>query len=828
MHAALILSLAAFALAADPYEERFLEGLRERRLFALAESHCLERLNDALLSEARRAELVVELSRAYTEHALNSTPAAADPLWKQAVVVANDFSRRSPESPWLVLVVRAQAALVLLARGELARQQSEVVGQNPQSLDEARGYLQMAVRQLGDLREDVAKQLMQTRAGGDPRQPTREQLLALDHNLAFQMARTFRNQGQAYPPGSPDRANSLSKAVELVAPLAQLTQADPLVWQARLEEVTCHRLLGDSGSAARRLNALLEQKEAPAAVTLRARAENIRLALAMNRLDVALQTARASRVLDGESSPDLDLAALEAFTAASRAAEQDKQAEEARQWQEQATQLIGQIRRQHGAYWSRRGEALLSGQVATSTPPPSGLDLLVRAAESQYRAGQMDAAIAAYEKAQAYAADHKQPQQAFDLGYAAATIEHERKRHRAAADRYRKLALDLREQPKAGEAHLLAVFNAAEEARLREPVSLDEYAALLDEHLRLWPTGRSADQAYWLLGRLKEHTGDWPAAIQAYGRISPEHPQFAAAVESVARGYAQQIERLRDEGQPTQERVVQAARYFEGLFLDESNRFPERFSPAQRSAALSAARIWLLATPPDNDRAERIARAALAAAADADASWKASMTGLLVGAMAGQGRTEAARQLMSEIALAGPPELLALLDALAQLTSAAPAGNRRELAGLAGEVAQLLASRRGELPAADQARFDRLEAQALADAGQAAAALRRFGELARAYPRDGQVQEQYAVLLVEAGDKSSLETALTKWRDVEQRSKPATPRWFRAKYYLALAHEKLGNKQHAAKIVTLTQVLHPDLGGPEQKSRFLDLLARCK
>jgi hypothetical protein len=827
MQAAVLVLLASVAVAADSQEERFLEGLRQRRLFTLAETYCLDRLSDSSLPDARRAELVVELSRAFTEHALHSTPTAAEPLWKQALEVTNEFGRRSPESPWLVLV-RTQAAIVLLARGEQARQQSEVAPQNQQPLEDARGYLRLAVRQLEDTREEVAKQVLRTRGGGDDRQPTREQLLALDRNLAFQLARAYRNQGQAYAAGSPDRANSLSKAVELLTPLAQLTQADPLVWQARLEEVLCHRLLADAATATRRLDALLAQKEAPAEVMLRARAEQIRLALAMNRLDIALQTSRAGRTLDGQTSSDLELAALEAFTAAWRFAEQDKQAAEARQWQEQATQLIGEIHQRHGPYWSRRGEALLAGQVTTSTAPPSNLDLLVRAAESHYRSGQMDAALAAYERAQSFAMEQKQPQRAFELGYAAATIEHERKAHRAAADRYRKLALAMRQQPKAGEAHLLAVYNAAEEAKRHEPVTLDEYAALLDEHLQIWPTGSTADQARWLVGRLKEHQGDWPAAIAAYGRISPEHPQFAAAVEAVARGYAQQIERARSAGQPTQQLVTQAARYFEGLFLDDANRLPERWSPVQRSAASSAARIWLLATPPDYDRAERIVRAALGDAGDAEASWKSAMTGLLIAAAAGQGRVAAARQLMSDIATAGPPELLALLDSLSQLTSAAPPASRRELAALASEVARFLSPRRSELPPAGQAQFDRLEAQSLADAGQSAEALRRFAQLARAYPRDGQVQEQYALLLVEAGDKPSLETALAKWREVEQRSQPATPRWFRAKYYLALAHEKLGNKEHAAKIITLTQVLHPDLGGPELKARFQDLLARCK
>ena len=74
---AILLALASAGI--DPHEERFLEGLRERRLFALAQTHCLQRLSDSSLPEARRAELIVELSRSYTEHALHSTPMAAEP-----------------------------------------------------------------------------------------------------------------------------------------------------------------------------------------------------------------------------------------------------------------------------------------------------------------------------------------------------------------------------------------------------------------------------------------------------------------------------------------------------------------------------------------------------------------------------------------------------------------------------------------------------------------------------------------------------------------------------------------------------------------------------
>ena len=57
-------------------DERVLQGLRERRQFELAEKYCSDRLFDSQLSEARRVELVIELSRTLAEHAAASAPAA--------------------------------------------------------------------------------------------------------------------------------------------------------------------------------------------------------------------------------------------------------------------------------------------------------------------------------------------------------------------------------------------------------------------------------------------------------------------------------------------------------------------------------------------------------------------------------------------------------------------------------------------------------------------------------------------------------------------------------------------------------------------------------
>jgi hypothetical protein len=79
-----------------------------------------------------------------------------------------------------------------------------------------------------------------------------------------------------------------------------------------------------------------------------------------------------------------------------------------------------------------------------------------------------------------------------------------------------------------------------------------------------------------------------------------------------------------------------------------------------------------------------------------------------------------------------------------------------------------------------------------------------------------------------AGDAKSLREALDHWRFIERRTPSGSPEWFRAKFWIALCHERLGDKQQAARVVTVLAGLHPDLGGPALKAKFESLLKRCQ
>ena len=838
----LSLLLTSAAVAGESSDQRFLAGLRGRGLFRLAETYCADRLKRGDLPESQRADLVIELSRCLAEWAVSLPPEERGPLWQRASQVTQDFARNDPQSPRLPLV-RLQQALCRLARGELARQEAQLAADPGDLLEQARTHLRDALKELNALDDDVQRRLRgQSLPGqGEPAGLDAHQLASLQNNIQYELSRALRNQAECYASDSPDRANALTQAVGLLRRLAALDPVDPLSWKSRVDLIESYRLLADYGQSRRQLDALLALKPPPA-VELLARAERIRLALATDQLAEAIAVLSQGRQIDETTSPELDYAWLETYLAAGRAAGDAQGNAKVAEWQAKATETVERIEQWHGPYWTRRAGMLLANYVRAS-PDGGDLGLLVRAAESSLRSGQFAEAPAAYDRAQARAAKEGNSQRAFDLGYIAATIEHQRRRHAQALERYRRLAMAMPENPQAPEAHLLAIYHAAQLAKAQPQGSLDQYAALLQEHLRAWPTGPSADQVWRQWGRLREQKRDWQGAIRAYQAISPGDAEYLQAAEAVERCYQAWLAERKAAGQPNEELARKAADWFESLVVGPQGRLPERWSPLQQFAVLAAARLRLNHTATGYDRTQRMLSAALQTAGDAPPQWKSAARVLLVVSLAGQGRSREAGQLLAEISAGSPQQLLSLLEGLERVAAGTDAKRWSARPEVRGELAQLQLSAIKLLPAdpntlsvAERQTLQRVRAQALADAGPIEEALQQYQALAAAYPRDGAIQEAYARLLLtrveraptEEARKKSIQSALEKWRELEEKSPPQSPRWFLAKYCVARLHFESGNKQQAAKMITLLRLLHPELGGPELKPQFEELLRRCQ
>ena len=60
---------------AQSRDQQLIAGLRDRRLFELAESFCRQKLAAPNLDDAAKTELTVELLRTYALHAIHEAPA---------------------------------------------------------------------------------------------------------------------------------------------------------------------------------------------------------------------------------------------------------------------------------------------------------------------------------------------------------------------------------------------------------------------------------------------------------------------------------------------------------------------------------------------------------------------------------------------------------------------------------------------------------------------------------------------------------------------------------------------------------------------------------
>jgi len=799
-------------LLAASQDDRFLAGLRGRRLYELAEKYCDDLLAADSLDEDRRANLTIELSRTLAQHALESTPDKAGPLWQRAVETAEKFVAERPRYPRRILV-ELQAALVLAAQGKAAREDA-TLGADAAATAPARDVLRRAVGKFENLHQQIEQELRETgrndRAAG---RLTSAQLQALQLNVSYELGQALIDQTLCYDAGSPDRLNSLGKAIDALTSVARQDVESPLVYAAALAQIDCWRLLGEYGSAEKQL-AELGKKRLSEDLAQQLRAARVHLALARGQIDEALAEAGASG--QAPSGAEADLARLEALLAAWQRAGERQNAAESSDWQQRAVEQAQSIGEKYGLRWSQRAESRLAAAMSTATGAQSA-DTLAFAAGSYYRGGQLDKALAAYDDAARRARDEKQADRAWQLALSAATIEKERGHFREALERYRRLAIDAPKQPKAAEAHLLAIFCAAQLAQSDTDAKLGEYESLLREHLDTWPQSPTVPQVWCWLGRLAEHRGQWQRAIELLAHVEPRDPQYAEAIAAIGRSYLGWLNQQHAAGGDTRRTTDDALAQLEKVAQSGDN-------PAARAATLTSARIWLAEMPGGAMPAERLLRGMLAHDAQLSDDDKQAAQLLLAPALAAQGKGGQADALREEIARQGPARSLALLELVAELRSRVAEGQARKYAELELSIATDLLARGAELNGETLRAVRRREALALAATGHRQEALEALQQLARDFPRDGQTHEDFAALLAD-GNEADARLAVTKWQEVASRSRPGSPRWFRSHYGLATAQLKLGDTAAAQSTIDEVAKRYPQFDDGPLRAKFEALRA---
>lgn len=815
------------AALAESDDARFADGLRQRRLFVLAETFCRQRLADTGLTDADRADLVIQLIRCYAARAAQSPPADRDPLWQAARQAAADFQREQAASSRRLLV-RVQDALTVAARGELLRQEAELLPDSSRSLDEPKAAFREAGRLLEQLDEDLTREIpLRHRRTPSEEELSADELTNLQHQVRYQQSRVQLGLGLCYHADSDDRIAMLTQAADtLQQPLTQLAAGDPLADRLRIQLAGCYRLLGNFPAAGQALRDV-QPAAGRAETALEARAEAVRLKLAAGQPQQALDLLGQGRASDGRVSPELDFAHLETYLALWRAAHEQSDSSQAQNWQAKAVAMVKLIEQTHGPAWGRRSDLLLVHSIG-GVRGGADLEVLVRTGDSLYRKGQVDEALATYEKAAATAAAAGQAGQAFQLRYKAALVDQNRQRYGSASEKLRALASGMRGEPQAAEAHLLAAWNAAQEAR-QDSAALRTYADILAEHLTYWPQGKTANTARLWLGRVRELEQQWAEAAAAYQGIAPDAEQAGEALAAAVRCWEKQLNGLRAARQdtaPTADAVAgQLAQRVEGLVADASRTWTSQ----DRLCAEWAARFLLQYTPHGGPRAETLLQAALNAQPPPEPAWRATALSLLVLALAAQdGKRADAERVLRQLGSLPPDDVARIIADLSALADTAAPAARPELATLRLAALEVLGGRKSQLAAALQARLERWHAESLAAAGRHQDAIQAYRVLAEQAPDDAQLQATYADLLLGDEAAESWTAALDHWRRIAARARPQTELWYRAKYAGALALKKLGQPQEAASRIRYLQATTPALETTPWGGKFADLLRECE
>jgi hypothetical protein len=594
-----------------------------------------------------------------------------------------------------------------------------------------------------------------------------------------------------------------------------------LTLESRLREIECLRRLHSFEVARQRLAQFPTDDLSPA-IQQQLALQQARLEMDQGNLQQAVQKLLAAQQsnenVDPERRGELLLALVEAYLELAKQDGSSLESAESHQWHNLALDCVRQMDDQTSTYWVRRAEAMLALQP-TDAAGMTELEIMSRTADNFYRRAQHEEALAAYQRAAQLAHELDLPSRQFTFSLRAAAVQQQLRRHGPASEAFRQLANRFPQHEQAAQAHWLAIASEAELVR-RDPSRSTAYRQLLEEHLQTWPQSQWADEARYWLGRLLLRQDDIDGARRYWLAIDGTSERFDQAMRELRRHYHERLNELADQPEDQQHVAQEAIAIFRQW--DEVGRSVVRGDgqPAG-DAVLSIAEIGLLHYNMSPQEAQRL----LDAAHDEQTKVESYIRRIQVLqglAQALSGKIAEAERLWEpiewreyELALPLARRVHVTLRAAAQTS-----GAHTELARLQQQLTEQLLridTWKG------QPQLIMWNAVALASSGERAAAIERLERLAADSPPDAMLELLLAELYDAAEAEAEQQRAIDHWRRLVRLSPARSERWFRGKLGIARGLAATGQRQRAAEMIALLQTLHPELGGPSLKPRFLAL-----
>ena len=581
-------------------------------------------------------------------------------------------------------------------------------------------------------------------------------------------------------------------------------------------------------------------------------AERVRLQMDQKRpteaVDLVLKTRGRRKRLTGELWL-LQTRALIALREVSLTKKQETLAEDV---SKEIVTTIGRCDEQVGGYWSRRCRQMWDN-AQTAQKYGVELDSLMQQARNDFTAGRIDAALAEYATAEKAAVKKSQAELAMELGFTRASILLDGIKLETAAAEFFRLSSEYPTMARAAKSHLLGTYCLGRLYDEKKTQARREaYSEALDRHFKDYPGDATINDARFLKAQFEEQRLQATLALPFYLQVASDHSRALDAMSGAARCYESVLRRM-NERHLASDQLEREAIARLTTFLTTTGDSVDQWKAAHADIALRLATILLMgvgerssangASGASGNQSENpqalseIARCQQAerwlvrvisfadrkesdaVASDVSAQLRRRAAPSMIVALAGGGKTAEAEQKLDSLS-ASPAEMLAVLDRLTQFVATMRGEERVRLARLQFQLAERLSARREQLSTAEGELLDRSLTKAYALSGQFKKAAELAQRVAEHSLKDLGKQREIAKLFDDVENPEAQTLAKQCWRRVESLTKAGSAEWMTARLAVLKACVRLNQFEEGRKLMQVTRVLYPELGGEPLKKRF--------
>ena len=411
--------------------EQYFDGLRYRGLYSLAETVCHRKISEANLDLITRTRYAVELSRTLTQHSQNApTMDAQTELLKQARQVIDRVLKARPNHPQQILL-ESQLAFVSAYELEGLRWRVDLAPYDKSLTEQARQLADSTIPALQRLDSQADEQARSRKIDvlGERLQP--HQLRSLQRAIQLRLGLTFLEKARLYPESSPDRADALVQASEVLKRLAAVAVNDPTMWQSQLAYATTLRLRGNLAAAWAMLEAIRGDKP-PVNIQDALTVEHVELLIVEDRFTDAADFLREYRATQPQLNGPLNFLMARVFLRLSQIATEKDRPELAADLQQEVQRGIQVAITTGNGYWASRAQNLLADEKSRNTYGAE-VGALVREGQSLFASGEIASAAEQYSQAFEKAQRQQANQAAAEIGYTFGSILLKQNQHAEAA-----------------------------------------------------------------------------------------------------------------------------------------------------------------------------------------------------------------------------------------------------------------------------------------------------------------------------------------------------------------------------------------------------------